>query len=64
MTTWTSEELTKIGTAEELEIASLPARRHATKPGDDLGRPPRRRSLCSICQWTNIRLVPRYASAP
>jgi hypothetical protein len=44
MTTWTSEELTKIGTAEELEIASLRGDGTLRKPvtiwvvrlGDDL----------------------------
>jgi hypothetical protein len=44
MTTWTSEELTRIGTAEELEIASLQADGTLRKPttiwvvrvGDDL----------------------------
>ena len=44
MTTWTSEELTKIGTAEELEIASLRGDSTLRKPvtiwvvrlGDDL----------------------------
>ena len=44
MTTWTSDELTKIGTAEELEIASLrrddtlrkPVTIWAVRVGDDL----------------------------
>ena len=44
MTTWTSDELTKIGTAEELEIASLrrdgttrnPVRVWVVRIGDDL----------------------------
>jgi hypothetical protein len=44
MTTWTNDELTKIGTAEELEIASLRADNTLRKPvtiwvvrcGDDL----------------------------
>ena len=39
MTTWTSEELTKIGTAEELLVASTSRRRHVSKCGNYLGRP-------------------------
>ena len=64
MTTWTSDELNRIGAAEELEIASLRRRRHAAKTGDDLGRPPRRRPLCPIRQGARQRLVPRHAGAP
>ena len=48
LTTWTNDELNKVGTAEELKIASL--RRDGTlrQPGDDLGRPLRRRPLRPI----------------
>ncbi len=52
MTTWTSDELNKIGTAEELQIASLRQGWHTAKAGDHLGRPPRGRPLCPICEWT------------
>ena len=40
MTAWTSDELSKIGAAEELDRVRQ-ARRQAAKSGDNLGRPPR-----------------------
>ena len=48
MMKWTSDELIKIETAEELEDHFTEAQRHAAAAGDDMGCPPRRRPLCPI----------------
>ena len=49
MAAWTSDELNKIGKQRTGDRASA-ARRHAANPGDDLGRPPRRRPLRPLLQ--------------
>ena len=64
MATWTSDELRRIAAAEELELGVSPTRRHAGTPGDDLGRPRRRRPVRPVMEGPHRLLVPRQSGAP
>ena len=65
MTKWTADELEKIETADELEIASLRSdgTLGSTKE-DDLGGEDRRRPLRPVGERSHIRLVPRHPATP
>ena len=54
---WTAEELERIGTAEELQIAPLGADGAPRRRGADLGRPGRRRPLRALLARDRRRLV-------
>ena len=64
MAGWTSDELSKIGAAEELEIAVAPERWDAAEASDDLGRSRRRRPLRPLRQRALGHLVPRRSGPP
>ena len=65
MMTWTSDELTRIGEAEELQIAAVRPDGALRNPVTIWVDPPRRRTLRPVRKWDLERLclVPRRSSA-
>ena len=64
MADWTSDELTRIGDAEQMRIAVAPPRRVAAHPGDCVDGQAWRRRLHPVSQRARRRLVPGNTSSP